>query len=157
MTRIKAIIGRIVESSKKTARFFRKGSVEWRTPLGDLHREDGPAVEGDDGQKQWWVDGKLHRVGGPAVVTPWGDEQWCENGHTHRDDGPAVTSESHKSWYRHGRRHRVDGPAVETKDGRDEWWVNGRKLTEDEFYRYVDQETGEVLIPPGKKLSYEQK
>lgn len=30
--------------------------------------------------------------------------------------------------------------------------VNGREFTEEEFNLYVDQETGEVLVPAGKKL-----
>lgn len=28
---------------------------------GQLHREDGPAVEWADGSKSWWVDGKYLR------------------------------------------------------------------------------------------------
>jgi hypothetical protein len=30
--------------------------------------------------------------------------------------------------------------------------VNGREFTEEEFNMYVDQTTGEVFVPPGKKL-----
>ena len=33
-----------------------------------LHREDGPAVEDEDGYKAWWIDGKRHRVDGPAGI-----------------------------------------------------------------------------------------
>jgi len=31
------------------------------------HRIDGPAFDGADGRKVWWVDNKLHRLDGPAV------------------------------------------------------------------------------------------
>lgn len=44
------------------------------------HREDGPAVEWADGNKEWWIDGKRHREDGPAVVSPNGYEAWCKNG-----------------------------------------------------------------------------
>lgn len=32
-----------------------------------LHREDGPAVERDNGGKSWWRDGVRDRADGPAV------------------------------------------------------------------------------------------
>jgi len=32
-----------------------------------LHREDGPAIEYNDGGKSWYYKGVRHRVGGPAV------------------------------------------------------------------------------------------
>jgi len=32
-----------------------------------LHREDGPAVEYDDGAKFWYLNNQLHRENGPAV------------------------------------------------------------------------------------------
>lgn len=34
---------------------------------GLFHREDGPAVEMDDGSKFWFEDGLPHREDGPAV------------------------------------------------------------------------------------------
>jgi hypothetical protein len=33
-----------------------------------LHREDGPAIEFNDGGREWMIDGKLHRTNGPAVI-----------------------------------------------------------------------------------------
>ena len=32
------------------------------------HREDGPAIEWDNGDKEWYINGKLHRDDGPAQV-----------------------------------------------------------------------------------------
>lgn len=32
-------------------------SMEWREN-GEVHREDGPAVERMDGTKEWWLKGK---------------------------------------------------------------------------------------------------
>ena len=33
------------------------GTKEWRVN-GELHREDGPAVDWFDGAKQWWINGE---------------------------------------------------------------------------------------------------
>ena len=80
-----------------------EGNVEWRTAEGLLHRIDGPAVEGTDGRKEWWVNGKYHRIGGPAVE--WADgAMW---------------------WYFDGRPHRTDGPAIEGAYAQKEWWIEG--------------------------------
>jgi len=34
---------------------------------GNLHREDGPAIERGNGDKLWLIDSRLHREDGPAV------------------------------------------------------------------------------------------
>jgi hypothetical protein len=47
---------------------------------GKLHRKDGPAVEGVDGDNEWWVHGKLHRKDGPAVEGVDGDNEWWVHG-----------------------------------------------------------------------------
>jgi hypothetical protein len=49
---------------------------EWRNEDGDLHRLDGPAIEWEDGTKQWRVNGKLHRLDGPAVEFADGYKIW---------------------------------------------------------------------------------
>ena len=48
----------------------------WKNVGGELHREDGPAVEYADGTKHWYVDGKRHREDGPAVEYANGDKYW---------------------------------------------------------------------------------
>jgi hypothetical protein len=45
-----------------------------------LHREDGPAVEGYDGYKAWYINGKRHREDGPAVEWNDGSKYWYLNG-----------------------------------------------------------------------------
>ena len=47
---------------------------------GQLHREDGPAIELPDGSREWWRDGKLHRTDGPAVEYARGTRKWYVNG-----------------------------------------------------------------------------
>ncbi len=46
---------------------------------GELHREDGPAIEWSSGRKVWYKNNKVHREDGPAVE--WGDcgEEWWIN------------------------------------------------------------------------------
>jgi hypothetical protein len=39
-----------------------------------LHREDGPAKEWRNGDKEWWINGKRHREDGPAVEFENGDK-----------------------------------------------------------------------------------
>ena len=42
---------------------------------GQLHRDEGPAIEWIDGGKEWFQNGQMHRIGGPTVE--WGSlRQW---------------------------------------------------------------------------------
>ncbi len=85
-----------------------RNRFEYYNELGQLHREDGPAIEYLNGSKEWWVNGKKHRKDGPALEY----------------------SNGTRYWYLNGNRHRLDGPAIEWEDGVKEWWVNGKELTE---------------------------
>ena len=87
------------------------GTIRWYNEEGQLHREDGPAIEWDDGHKAWYKNDQLHREDGPAA-------EWA-NGH--------------KEWYINGELHREGGPAIEKANGDKEWWLNGEELTEEEF------------------------
>ena len=82
---------------------------------GQLHRDDGPAVEYADGLKYWYQNGQKHRTDGPAIEYSDGD----------------------KSWFQNGQRHRIDGPAVEWANGRKEWYINDVEMTEAEFNQRV--------------------
>lgn len=52
-------------------------------------REDGPAVEMDDGQKCWLVNGMLHREDGPAEEGLDKERTWYQCGRTYRPGGIA--------------------------------------------------------------------
>ena len=52
--------------------------------LGQQHREDGPAVEWADGNKEWWRNGQLDRKDGPAIEYANGFNAWYRNGHLYR-------------------------------------------------------------------------
>jgi hypothetical protein len=45
-----------------------------------LHREDGPAYEGYDGTKAWYINEKTHREDGPAIEWKDGSVSWYLNG-----------------------------------------------------------------------------
>jgi hypothetical protein len=48
------------------------GEIIYR--LNDLiHRLDGPAVDTQDGYKEWRIKGLLHREDGPAMIFPNGN------------------------------------------------------------------------------------
>jgi len=111
------------------------------------------------------IDSVLSESQSHLIVAQNGDMRWFDDeNRLHREDGPAfiwkaghgIVAYGH-AWCKRGKLHRMDGPAVEIEGKQSEWWVDGRQLTEEEFYRYVDQITGEVLIPPGKKLTHDKK
>jgi hypothetical protein len=47
---------------------------------GQLHKEDGPAIEKANGDKMWYQYGKLHRLDGPAIEYSNGNKEWWING-----------------------------------------------------------------------------
>jgi len=74
----------------------------------------------------WLFHCQYHREDGPAIEFANGDKEWYINGQLHREDGPAVESSNrYKEWFIHGKRHREDGPAIEFANGIKEWWFNG--------------------------------
>ena len=90
----------------------RDGTCKYFNSAGELHRDNGPAVEYKSGSRAWFQNGKLHRTDGPAVVWSDGEEVWFQN----------------------GLRHREGGPAVITPDGRKEWWIDGAEYSEHEYH-----------------------
>ena len=51
----------------------------WTLPNGELHREDGPAIETSD-YKAFYINGELHREDGAAVELRKGTKYWFLNG-----------------------------------------------------------------------------
>ena len=117
---------------KYTVEVYDNGDKEWYLN-GDLHREDGPAIEYSDGRKQWWVNGQRHREDGPAIEGVNGD----------------------KEWYLNGKRHKEDGPAVEGADGHKYWYLNGKRYTKKEYKEEISKRknscNGKVVEIDGKK------
>ena len=96
-----------------STRFEFEDRVEWHDDQGQLHRDDGPAIERADGTRSWFVNGQRHRDDGPAFEGEDGTRSWFVNGKCHRDDGPAYEYVDGSSiCYLHGREvspHKV-GP-----------------------------------------------
>jgi hypothetical protein len=119
------------------------GNKEWRNKEGLFHRENGPAIEYENGNKFWYKEGKLHREGGPACEYSNGDKEYFLNG---IKVGPAVEYDNEKEVYyinkekeewpkcwknEKGKLHREDGPAWEWENGDKEWYKEGGLHRED--------------------------
>ena len=116
--------GTVIKPDKNTE--ITNEYIVFKNDNGKTHREDGPAIIGTNGYKEWYISGKKHRVDGPAIIWSNGDKSWWLNGKTHRADGPAVIwSDGSKSWWLNGKTHREDGPAYIWSDGSKAWYING--------------------------------
>lgn len=106
--------------------YFEGKRREWLKD-GQYHRDDGPAIEWENGARSWYRNGQMHRDDGPAQEHPNGYKAWFLNGQLHRDGGPAIEyPNGAQMWYRNGQLHRDDGPAVEHPDGTQIWYRNGK-------------------------------
>lgn len=56
------------------------GNKHWENEKGEFHRENGPAIEWKNGDKEWWFDGRRHRIDGPAIEWPSGMKSWWVGG-----------------------------------------------------------------------------
>jgi hypothetical protein len=112
-------------------------------------RKDLPAVEFDDGHKEWCIDGMLHRDGDFPAVTSNGAMKWYKFGKCHREnDLPAhIISDGTQFWYKNGIEytfskyengtkewrdnygilHNYHGPAIIYSNGDVEYWVRGKR------------------------------
>ena len=54
--------------------------IAYLNDKGQAHRLDGPAIEGAEGYKGWYVNGQRHRVDGPAYEGADGSKGWYVNG-----------------------------------------------------------------------------
>jgi hypothetical protein len=64
---------------KYEVRVYTYGDKAWYLN-GNLHREDGPAIQLGTGAKFWYLNGKCHREDGPAVEYSSGDKSWWLKG-----------------------------------------------------------------------------
>lgn len=59
---------------------YSNGIKQWFNKAGQLHREDGPAIEWENGGKEWFINGNHHRMDGPAIEYPNGHKEWWIDG-----------------------------------------------------------------------------
>ncbi len=115
------------EYPKKEINVF--GTIKYRLSNGLFHREDGPAIEYPNDEKEWWLNGNRHREDGPAIIRSDGTKECRIDGERHREDGPAViTKRGTKEWWLNGKLHREEEPAFIDRDSTKEWWINGKKI-----------------------------
>lgn len=62
------------------------GTIFWRNALNQNHRVDGPAVEWDDGEQWWCLNGEFHRADGPALEFTNGHKYWYIDGMPFKDE-----------------------------------------------------------------------
>ena len=62
-----------------TVEVYDNGTRHWFLN-GEIHREDGPAVEYVSGTLHWYLNGKPHREDGPAFELYDGSCYWYLNG-----------------------------------------------------------------------------
>ena len=66
-------------NGKPECKVHANGDKHWYLN-GELHREDGPAVEYANGMKYWYLNGELHREDGPATEFANGETRYWING-----------------------------------------------------------------------------
>jgi len=77
-------------------------------------------VEVEDGHKSWYLNGNLHREDGPAIEDSDGYSAWYLNGNLHREDGPAIEdSNGYKEWYINGKEYTESEFKAKTQTSKD--------------------------------------
>lgn len=108
---------------------------------GNLHSEEGPAVECLNGDKYWYYDGKLQNLHGPAYEGANGTKCWYFDRNLHRwtfDPGPAVeTADGEKQWYLFGTRFT------------EEEYNSSKFLSKDEIFMALNSQNRDKLIIGG--------
>jgi len=125
---------------------------------GVLHRENGPAIEWANGDKE----GELHRLDGPAIEWANGYKCWCKEGKYHRLDCPAIEySSGSKEWWKEGKLHRDNGPAIEYANGYQSWYIEGKMYAKEEFDKKIREINppscdGKIVEIEGKKYELKE-
>ena len=70
----------VFDALKYRVEVAKDGTRRYYNNAGELHRDEGPAVEWDDGTKLWYQNGQLHRIDGPAIDYASGPKAWYING-----------------------------------------------------------------------------
>jgi hypothetical protein len=119
------------------------GNKYWKNEEGQYHRENGPAIEWNNGDKSWYINGELHRENGPALENAGGSKSYWLNGikveekdlpMNQKEEWPkCTTNEMGTKFWRNkeGEYHREDGPAIENDLGTKCWYKNGKLHRED--------------------------
>jgi len=133
------------------------GTKTYRNEIGQVHREDGPAIIMENGESRYYLEGKAltekeyYKI---ERIDEDGNKRWFnKDGKLHRDNYlPAVEmTNGHKAWYINGVRHRGNGPAVEYANGSVKWYMNGINLEDEEVKEILNDK---VKSPESKMREY---
>ena len=112
------------------------------TSVSEIPKNFTGIVEDLDGAKRWYKEGNLHREDGPAVENSHGTKKWYKEGKLHRADGPACEwADEDRDWYLEGNFYKQINPndyiILDYFKGEDEivWY---KILTKDEIVEYPD-------------------
>ena len=121
-----------------------EGTKRWYKN-GDLHREDGPAIECSDGSASWYYKSIFVGYGDKPDPTLWARLTSTEINGGPLLNGCIVDLFGNKSWYKDDLNHREDGPAYEYTNGSMSWSFNGELLSWDAkgFWKLWDRLTPE--------------
>jgi len=61
-------------------------NVSYHDEQARFHREDGPAIEYEDGSKAYYIHGKCHREDGPAIEYKTGTIEWWLEGKQYSEE-----------------------------------------------------------------------
>lgn len=120
---------------KDGTEFWYKNGKKHRTSVNGIHVCDGPAVTYRNNYKVYYEGDNKYKLDNKTgiksiIIFNDGDEEWWQNGKLHRAsvngicacDGPArIIDKDTKFWYNNDKLHRIDGPAVINKKDRDFW------------------------------------
>lgn len=91
-----------------------------------------------DDRTDWYQNGVFHRENGPAIEWNDGSKEWFKHGYRHREDGPAIEKkDSTKEWWQHGLLHRENGPAIIKSDGFPRWFLKGTEYSEEMYIKKI--------------------
>jgi len=79
------------------------GTKRYFNDEGKRHRLDGPAFEGSDGSKFWYINGNYHRNIDPSDEFSDGRKYWLFKNKGHRIGGSF--SSDVEWWYIHGKEY----------------------------------------------------
>lgn len=67
-------------------RIDKKGNRFWFNKKHEFHRIGGPAIEWNNGDKEWYINDTLYRENGPAIEDRDGDRFWYLNGKEYTEE-----------------------------------------------------------------------
>ena len=107
------------------------------------HNPNGPAriyVGGFYGRKVWMNNGKVHRTDGPAIEWDDGDIDYFHCGKRHRLDGPAIIRQ--RAVYRHRLGWYINGTEYSTESAflkAVTKWLSYKEVTREDIEQQIGQ------------------